>query len=96
MPRQLVQWNDLSSTRTYPTATDSLRPRISAIQELIVVFGGDDCFRCSDNFFVENWSDIFVPARDDAMANRLNARPRKTLDYDSPAQRFERCVAMTD
>ena len=32
----------------------------------------------------------------DAVANRLNARPRKTLDYDSPAQRFERCVAMTD
>jgi IS30 family transposase len=32
----------------------------------------------------------------DAVANGLNARPRKTLDYDSPAQRFERCVAMTD
>jgi IS30 family transposase len=32
----------------------------------------------------------------DAVANRLNARPRKTLDYDSPAQRFERCVALTD
>lgn len=50
------------------TATDWLRPRISGIQELIVVFGGDECFRCSGNFFVENWSDIFVPARDDAMA----------------------------
>jgi IS30 family transposase len=32
----------------------------------------------------------------DAVANRRNARPRKALDYDSPAQRFERCVAMTD
>ena len=32
----------------------------------------------------------------DAVANRMNARPRKTLDYDSPAQRFERCVALTD
>lgn len=32
----------------------------------------------------------------DGVANRLNARPRKTLDYDSPAQRFERCVALTD
>ncbi|USX23114.1 hypothetical protein NHH82_13530 [Oxalobacteraceae bacterium OTU3REALA1] len=50
------------------TATDWLRPRISGVQELIVVFGRDDCFRCSGNFFVENWSDIFVPARDDAMA----------------------------
>ncbi|QEI05673.1 hypothetical protein FXN63_07330 [Pigmentiphaga aceris] len=50
------------------TATDWLRLRISGIQELVVVFGEDDCFRCSGNFFVENWSDIFVPARDDAMA----------------------------
>ena len=49
------------------TATDWLRSRISGIQELVVVFGGDDCFRCSGNFFVENWSDIFVPSRDDAM-----------------------------
>lgn len=49
------------------TATDWLRSRISGAQELVVVFGGDDCFRCSGNFFVENWSDIFVPSRDDAM-----------------------------
>lgn len=49
------------------TATDWLRSRISGIQELVVVFGADDCFRCSGNFFVENWSDIFVPSRDDAM-----------------------------
>jgi IS30 family transposase len=29
----------------------------------------------------------------DAVANRLNERPRKTLDYDTPAQRFHQCVA---
>jgi IS30 family transposase len=31
----------------------------------------------------------------DAVANRLNERPRKTLDYDTPAQRFHQCVAST-
>lgn len=31
----------------------------------------------------------------DAVANRLNERPRKTLDYDTPAQRFYQCVAST-
>lgn len=31
----------------------------------------------------------------DAVANRLNERPRKTLDYDTPAQRFQQCVAST-
>jgi len=32
----------------------------------------------------------------DAVANRLNERPRKTLDYETPAQRFYQCVALTD
>ncbi len=49
------------------TATDWLRARMSSIHELVVVFGEDDCFRCSRDFFIENWSDIFVPSRDDAM-----------------------------
>jgi IS30 family transposase len=28
------------------------------------------------------------------MARELNERPRKTLNYDSPAEKFEECVAV--
>lgn len=49
------------------SATDWLRARMPSSQELVVVFGGDECFRCSSDFFIGNWSDIFVPSRDDAM-----------------------------
>jgi hypothetical protein len=49
------------------TATEWLRLRLSSTQPLVVVFGGNDCFRCSGAFFIENWQDIFVPSRDDAM-----------------------------
>ena len=48
-------------------ATRWLRARVPGIQQVVVVFGEDDCFLCSRVFLVENWSDIVVPSRDDAM-----------------------------
>lgn len=48
-------------------ATSWLRARVPGIQQVVVVFGEDDCFVCSSVYLVENWSDIFVPSRDDAM-----------------------------
>ena len=32
----------------------------------------------------------------DEIAQQLNQRPRKTLGFETPAERFEACVAMTD
>ncbi|WP_308140636.1 hypothetical protein [Janthinobacterium lividum] len=58
---RLVFGNDVA------TATKWLRARVPENQQLIVVFGEDECFLCSSVFLVENWSDIFVPSRDDAM-----------------------------
>ncbi|MEJ6709712.1 MAG: IS30 family transposase, partial [Amylibacter sp.] len=37
----------------------------------------------------------FSPAKLSAVARQLNERPRKTLQYQTPAEKFEACVAAT-
>jgi len=42
------------------------------------------------------WSpEQIAQAKLNAVARQLNERPRKTLNYETPAERFSQCVALT-
>ena len=38
---------------------------------------------------------VYSQAKLNAVARQLNERPRKTLEFETPAQRFNRSVALT-
>ena len=38
---------------------------------------------------------VYSQAKLDAVARRLNERPRQTLHFETPAERFQQCVALT-
>ncbi|MBR2266644.1 MAG: IS30 family transposase, partial [Sphingobium sp.] len=38
---------------------------------------------------------LYSQAKLSAVARQLNERPRKTLEYQTPAERFQACVAAT-
>ena len=48
-------------------ATEWLKLRIPISDRLVVVFGEDECFGCSAEFFLQNWRDLILPSRDDAI-----------------------------
>jgi len=39
---------------------------------------------------------VYSQAKLDAVARQLNERPRQTLNFETPAERFQQCVATTD
>jgi IS30 family transposase len=39
---------------------------------------------------------VYSQAKLNAVARQLNERPRKTLNFETPAERFQQCVALTD
>ena len=67
-----------------------LQARLSSSESLVVVFGNDDCFRCDAAFFVNNWQDIFLPARDDAMVYSESSNRILFVNHESEFETGQR------
>jgi hypothetical protein len=86
-------------------AVPFIRRRCEALGVLSVFFSRLLVDRCYQAALLDNRADRCVPkgtdlsvysqAKLNAVVRRLNERPRKTLDYETPAERFHQTIAST-
>ncbi len=82
---------------------EAIRNQIATTQDQVRLLGVDGIgghhkgggrlpFRAGMDVAIEDYSQAAL----NKVARQLNERPRKTLEYETPAERFNACVALTN